>query len=266
MRPTFPKGIKHKIRQIVRVNLAGEFAAKEIYERQLFELASYNDAIKMQSYNFSHLVQEPDIHHAQLEKIQDMLDQELKHFEYFKHISKSLNISPSLMMSIWKHMSKFIAKYSLDISNLENTFIHDYNIKAQHFFQKDFSRSFFQSFFTGAMKATESIEKVIIEHYKNQLNYLRSMKKLMHSNSNRELEQIFFVIKELEIHIEKFLADELEHFEVARDEINDSHNQSLNSINNHALANKAWSRKAKSVFYKFIEVGCRIAISISNKI
>ena len=68
-----------KIKEIIRVNQAGEYGAKRVYEGQM-------DALK---------------NHACFTTIQEMYKQELKHLEYFNNEISARRVRPTLLHPIW---------------------------------------------------------------------------------------------------------------------------------------------------------------------
>ena len=80
-----------------------------------------------------------------------------------------------------------------------------------------------------AMACTVAVEKVIGEHYQEQINLLQQDQ------------------KELKSTIKKFAADELEHHDIG-------------------IAHDAESATGYKVLTKVIEIGCKAAIAVSKKI
>lgn len=74
---------KQKISEIIRVNHAGEFGAKVIYNGQIAALKLKRD-------------------HATVELVQHMKDQEDVHFDYFNKEISAQKIRPTVMQPLWK--------------------------------------------------------------------------------------------------------------------------------------------------------------------
>ena len=72
-----------KIQEIIRVNHAGEFGAKVIYDGQIAALKLKKD-------------------HETIELVQHMKQQEDVHFEYFDAEIKRQKVRPTLMQPVWK--------------------------------------------------------------------------------------------------------------------------------------------------------------------
>ncbi|MDJ1257206.1 MAG: demethoxyubiquinone hydroxylase family protein [Candidatus Midichloria sp.] len=68
-----------KIAEIIRVNQAGEYGAKRIYEGQMAALATSSS----------------------LKKIEHMYEQELEHLHYFNQEMVRKRVRPTLMLPIW---------------------------------------------------------------------------------------------------------------------------------------------------------------------
>lgn len=110
------------VKEIIRVDHAGELGAKSIYEGQL-------QALK-------------NTEHKQV--IQDMLDQEKKHFEFFDKEINSRRIRPTMLTPIWKFLG-----YHLGYISAKASYKH-------------------------AMLYTEKVEEVILKHYQQQENMIDS--------------------------------------------------------------------------------------------
>lgn len=77
MRKIRPKASSRKeIESIIRVNHAGEYGAKRIYQGQLSVLKGNKE-------------------------IQEMYEQELKHLEYFDHEMKKRRVRPTVLSPLW---------------------------------------------------------------------------------------------------------------------------------------------------------------------
>jgi ubiquinone biosynthesis monooxygenase Coq7 len=133
--------------------------------------------------------------------IQDMYDGEKIHLQYFEEQIIKRSVRPTIMMPIWRILGRSLGK----ISSILGVKI--------------------------AMLLTDSIESVIDEHYKKQLEYLSKIK----------------CEKDLADHIAKFREEELHHKDVAIENgsIDSPFYNSLNSI---------------------IKYGCNFAIELSKKI
>jgi ubiquinone biosynthesis monooxygenase Coq7 len=79
-----------KIAEIIRVNQAGEYGAKCIYEGQIAALKKFRD---------------PDV-----EVIKHMYEQELEHLEYFNKELVDRKIRPTIMQPIW-HFGSYALGY-----------------------------------------------------------------------------------------------------------------------------------------------------------
>ncbi len=75
--------IAEKLDQIIRVDHAGEFGARVIYQGQIAALKIKKDA-------------------ESLKLVEHMLEQEVAHFQYFDNEIKKHKIRPTLMSPIWK--------------------------------------------------------------------------------------------------------------------------------------------------------------------
>lgn len=130
--------------------------------------------------------------------IQHMLEQEQKHLEFFEQQIKDNNIRPTIMLPIWKILGSILGKAP---SNKI------------------------------AMMVTESIETMINQHYKEQINYL---------NTQPEY-------KELQKTIEKFRQEEMEHHDIA-------------------VQNGSKSAPIYNILNYVVKKSCKLAIKISKKI
>jgi len=154
----FVKDFESSVKAMIRVNFAGEMGAVEIYNAQ----------IKNSTQN--------------KEILEEMLDGEIEHFEYFKKISKEMNVPQTVFLPIWKRLASVMggvtAKKSPEL----------------------------------AMLCTQAVETVIEEHYAEQISQLEDI--LKHHN-----EHDFFVmenkekIEELLEKIKIFIQEEIEHKE-----------------------------------------------------
>ncbi len=74
---------KEKLSEIIRVNHAGEFGAKVIYDGQIAALKLKRD-------------------HETLALVKHMKEQEIAHFDYFDDKIKAKKIRPTIMQPLWK--------------------------------------------------------------------------------------------------------------------------------------------------------------------
>ncbi|MDG1436811.1 MAG: demethoxyubiquinone hydroxylase family protein [Rickettsiaceae bacterium] len=133
--------------------------------------------------------------------IQHMLHQELEHLEYFDSLIKSGQARPTALIPIWKIFGYSLGAISARLGPKT------------------------------AMLVTESVEKVIVDHYQEQINYLKKI------DNNSDLLR----------KIKKFKQDEADHIHIA---IENSSNEA------HFYA----------ILSKLVEGFCRSAIFISKKI
>jgi ubiquinone biosynthesis monooxygenase Coq7 len=133
--------------------------------------------------------------------IQDMYNGEKIHLKYFEEQIIKRSTRPTIMIPIWRLLGRSLGKISSILG-----------VKT-------------------SMLLTDSVESVIDEHYKKQLEYLSKIK----------------CEKDLSDHIEKFRQEELHHKEIAIE------NGSINSPFYHSLNN-------------MIKYGCNIAIRLSKRI
>ena len=131
--------------------------------------------------------------------IQHMADQEQEHIEKFQELIVSERVRPTALLPLWN-----IAGYALGVGTA---------IMGEK----------------AAMACTVAVEKVIGEHYEEQIELL-------------EEDQ-----KKLKFTIKKFAADELEHHDIG-------------------IAHDAESTSGYRILTKIIELGCKTAIAVSKKI
>ena len=131
--------------------------------------------------------------------IQHMADQEQEHIEKFEELIVSERVRPTLMLPLWN-----IAGYALGAGTAA------LGEKA-------------------AMACTVAVEKVIGEHYEEQIGLLKEDQKKLKST------------------IKKFAADELEHHDIG-------------------IAHDAENTPGYRILTKIIELGCKTAIAVSKKI
>ncbi len=77
------KNIKNKLHEIIRVNHAGEFGAKVIYDGQIAALKIKKDQ-------------------ETLDLVQHMKDQEIVHFDYFDAEIRKEKVRPTIMQPLWR--------------------------------------------------------------------------------------------------------------------------------------------------------------------
>jgi len=131
--------------------------------------------------------------------IQHMADQEQEHIEKFQKLILDERVRPTVLLPLWN-----IAGYTLGAGTA---------IMGEK----------------AAMACTVAVEKVIGEHYEEQIKLL-----------NKDQ-------KDLKKTIKKFAADELEHHDIG-------------------IAHDAENTPGYKILTKFIEIGCKTAIAISKKI
>ena len=131
--------------------------------------------------------------------IQHMADQEKEHIEKFEELIVSERVRPTALLPLWN-----IAGYALGAGTA---------IMGEK----------------AAMACTVAVEKVIGEHYEEQIKLLQEDQKKLKST------------------IKKFAADELEHHDIG-------------------IAHDAESTPGYKVLTKIIEIGCKTAIAVSKKI
>jgi|TARA_B110000116_G_C16793781_1_gene565382 ubiquinone biosynthesis monooxygenase Coq7 len=131
--------------------------------------------------------------------IQHMADQEQEHIEKFQNLIISERVRPTALLPLWN-----IAGYALGAGTA---------IMGEK----------------AAMACTVAVEKVIGEHYEEQVSLLQDDQKKLKST------------------IKKFAADELEHHDIG-------------------IAHDAESTPGYKILTKIIELGCKTAIAVSKKI
>jgi len=154
----FVKDFESNIKAMVRVNFAGEMGAVEIYNAQ----------IKNSREN--------------KELLEEMLDGEIEHFEYFKKISKEMSIPQTVFLPLWKRLASVMggvtAKKSPEL----------------------------------AMLCTQAVETVIEEHYAEQISQLEDILKYNNEHDSFVCENKE-KIEELLEKIKIFIQEEIEHKE-----------------------------------------------------
>ena len=131
--------------------------------------------------------------------IQEMKAQEKEHCNYFENEIKKRNIKPTKLMPLWDLLGVGLGFSSTLLGK------------------------------KAAMLCTASVEEVIDEHYKNQINQLKSDEKILKEN------------------IIKFRLDELHHKDIAYEK-------------------GATKKGLYKILDKIIKTGSKVAINISEKI
>ncbi len=141
---------------MIRVDFAGEMGAVEIYNTQ----------IKNSTQN--------------KEILEEMLDGEIQHFEFFKQISKEMSVPQTVFLPVWKRLASVMggvtAKRSPEL----------------------------------AMLCTQAVETVIEEHYAQQISQLEDILKY-HNEHDSFISQNKEKIEELLEKIKIFMQEEIEH-------------------------------------------------------
>ena len=166
------------LKEIIRVDHAGEYGATRIYDGQI---AIFGKNSKIGN------------------TIKHMADQEQEHIDKFNELILEYRVRPTALLPLWN-----IAGFALGASTAL------LGEKA-------------------AMACTVAVEKVIGEHYDEQLNLL---------NDDQ---------KELKKTISKFRDDELEHHDIG-------------------IEHDAENAPGYKIMSKIIELGCKTAIAISKKV
>ncbi len=166
------------LKEIIRVDHAGEYGATRIYDGQI---AIFGKNSKIGN------------------TIKHMADQEQEHIDKFNELILEYRVRPTALLPLWN-----VAGFALGASTAL------LGEKA-------------------AMACTVAVEKVIGEHYDEQLNLL---------NDDQ---------KELKKTISKFRDDELEHHDIG-------------------IEHDAENAPGYKIMSKIIELGCKTAIAISKKV
>ena len=172
--------LEKSIRQIIRVNHAGEFGAQKIYNGQI----KFIKNIKLKK------------------KIQKISDEEKTHYDYFNKQILKYRVRPTLMSPLWSVLGNTIGAIS---SRLGEEYVN---------------------------ACTESVEEIIVDHYKKQIAFLNNKK----------------INNELKKKIEKFCKEEDAHREDA-----------LNSVT-------GGDNLGVKLFKKLTKFGTKAAIEISKRI
>ena len=172
--------LESSLKQIIRVNHAGEYGAQKIYNGQI--KFCKNSKLK--------------------KKLERISSEEKVHFDYFDEQIIKQRVRPTLMSPLWNILGTTLGVVS---SRLGEDYVN---------------------------ACTESVEEVIVEHYKKQINFLKSQK----------------INNELRRKIEKFCKEEDDHREDAI--------SSKSKKNNFGLR----------VFKRFTKLGTKVAIEISKRV
>ena len=131
--------------------------------------------------------------------IQHMADQEQEHIEKFQELIVAERVRPTALLPLWSIAGYFLGAGTAIMGE------------------------------KAAMACTVAVEKVIGEHYEEQIELLKEDQKKLKST------------------IKKFAADELEHHDIG-------------------IAHDAESTPGYKILTKVIEIGCKTAIAVSKKI
>jgi ubiquinone biosynthesis monooxygenase Coq7 len=167
----------NEIQEIIRVNHAGEFGAKRIYEGQIKYTKNPKDKLL----------------------IKHMLEQELEHLTYFEK-KIIAGTRPTFFIGLWSVAGYLLGNISSKLGNKT------------------------------AMLVTESVEEVIEQHYREQIDYLTITKKT----------------PEMLKSIKKFLQDEIDH-------------------KNIAIEHDSKGANFSFIISRFLKVICKGAIILSKK-
>ena len=174
------KKFENSVKQIIRVNHAGEYGAQKIYNGQI--KFCKNSKLK--------------------KKLERISSEEKVHFDYFDEQIIKQRVRPTLMSPLWNILGTTLGVMS---SRLGEDYVN---------------------------ACTESVEEVIVEHYKKQINFFKSQK----------------INNELKRKIEKFCKEEDDHREDAI--------SSKSKKNNFGLR----------VFKRFTKLGTKVAIEVSKRV
>ena len=172
--------LESSLKQIIRVNHAGEYGAQKIYNGQI--KFCKNSKLK--------------------KKLERISSEEKVHFDYFDEQIIKQRVRPTLMSPLWNILGTTLGVVS---SRLGEDYVN---------------------------ACTESVEEVIVEHYKKQINFLKSQK----------------INNELRRKIEKFCKEE------------DGHRE--DAINSKSKKDSFGLR----VFKRFTKLGTKVAIEISKRV
>ena len=156
----FAKDFEPSVKSMIRVDFAGEMGAVQIYNAQIKN--SREDNLKNK------------------EILEEMLDSEIQHFEYFKHISKEMNVPQTVFLPIWKRLASVMGSVTAKRSP------------------------------SLAMLCTQAVETVIEEHYAQQISQLEDILKYHNEHDSFVLENKE-KIEELLEKIKIFMQEEIEH-------------------------------------------------------
>ena len=118
---------ENSVKQIIRVNHAGEYGAQKIYNGQI--RFCKNSKLK--------------------KKLERISSEEKVHFDYFDEQMIKQRVRPTLMSPLWNILGTTLGVVS---SRLGEDYVN---------------------------ACTESVEEVIVEHYKKQINFLKIKKSIM---------------------------------------------------------------------------------------
>ncbi len=128
----FAKDFESSVKSMIRVDFAGEMGAVQIYNAQIKHSTENSRENK--------------------ELLEEMLDSEIEHFEYFKKISKEFNVPQTVFLPIWKRLASVMGWVTAKRSS------------------------------SLAMLCTHAVETVIEEHYAEQISQLEDI--LKHHNEH----------------------------------------------------------------------------------
>ena len=172
--------LEKSIRQIIRVNHAGEFGAQKIYNSQI----RFTKNIRLKK------------------KIQKISDEEKIHFDYFNEQILKHRVRPTLMSPLWSVLGNTIGAIS---SRLGEDYVN---------------------------ACTESVEEIIVDHYKKQIAFLNNKK----------------INNALKKKIEIFCKEE------------DAHRQDASNSRNDG------EKLGLKLFKRLTKFGTKVAIEISKRI
>jgi len=158
----FAKDFESNIKAMIRVNFAGEMGAVQIYNAQIKH--SGDGSLKNK------------------ELLEEMLDGEIQHLEYFKKFSKEMNVPQTVFLPIWKRLASVMGSVTAGKSE------------------------------SLAMLCTQAVETVIEEHYAEQITQLEDILKY-HNEHDFFISENKEKIEELLEKIKIFMQEEIEHKE-----------------------------------------------------
>lgn len=158
---------KEMIENIVRVNHSGEYGAVKIYLGQI-KATKHREFFQKIFFNKNNTVELLNI-------LNEMYQQEIPHYQYFKQLINELKIRPSIFLPLWSLLGFFSGYFSSLLGK------------------------------SVAMTCTTGIEEVIGKHYSSQLSQLNQM--LNGNNISYDNN----ILNNLSKNITQFMYDELEH-------------------------------------------------------